>query len=185
MFEEDVAAATAVFFLRANHGVLNDLQLMKLLYLAEREGIKRYGAPVIGAQYWSMPHGPVLSEVYDMMRGEKINPLWYGHIEYVPFDGQTSNHCKLRKDTLNPEDYLSEAELSLLEEIWTTYKDQTKWNLVDLTHTFPEWDKNVEAPDSPVRATRLPVMDMLVKGFEMSKEEAMLTAQSIEYYQAF
>lgn len=42
---------------------------MKLLYLAERLSMKRYGDTITGDSFVSMPQGPVLSMTYDHMNG--------------------------------------------------------------------------------------------------------------------
>jgi uncharacterized phage-associated protein len=183
MFDHKIATATAIYFLRSAGGELNDLQLMKLLYLAEREALRKLGVPIIAAQYTSMRNGPVLVEVYDMMRGEKIDPHWFGHIEFVPYDGTKSNHCVLRSDDLQPEDHLSAAELEILADVWAKVGQKSKWELVDLTHQFPEWDSSVQGANSP-GSKRIALEDVLVKGLKMPAEKADETIRALAYYRA-
>ena len=50
-------------------GSLPLIKLVKLLYLAERLSLQRYGEPITGDKLVSMPHGPVLSMTYDHING--------------------------------------------------------------------------------------------------------------------
>jgi len=57
----------ACFFLeQAPNHRLNDLKLMKLLYLAERESLRLFTATISGSTFASLKNGPVLREVLDL-----------------------------------------------------------------------------------------------------------------------
>jgi uncharacterized phage-associated protein len=145
MFQPEIATAVACFFLnKATNHRLNDLVLMKLMVISEREVISESTALLTGGAFASMQNGPVLSEVLNLMKGTLVSPLWQSCIEFVPYNEVTkaSNHCILKKMP-EMEHYFSEFEVQTLEKVWKEFGHIAKWSLVDLTHTFPEWDKSV------------------------------------------
>ncbi|HTH08426.1 MAG TPA: Panacea domain-containing protein, partial [Acidovorax sp.] len=64
-FNERKAAQAAACLLHKAGGSLSVLKLMKLMYLAERRSLKKYGDTITGDAFVSMPHGPVLSMTYN------------------------------------------------------------------------------------------------------------------------
>jgi hypothetical protein len=45
------------------------LKLIKLLYIVDREALLRWGRPVTTDRHVSMPKGPVVSQIYDLIVG--------------------------------------------------------------------------------------------------------------------
>ena len=68
MFNEQRVAQMAAYLLGRARGHTKYLKLMKLLYLADRESMKRHGHPISGDRYVSMEHGPVLSHTLNLPR---------------------------------------------------------------------------------------------------------------------
>lgn len=60
LFNERKVTHMAAYFLKQGGGQMSHLKLMKLLYLADREAMRRSGFPMSGDRLVSMPHGPVL-----------------------------------------------------------------------------------------------------------------------------
>ncbi len=172
MFQEEIATAVAGFYLqRAPHHELNDLKLMKLLYLSEREALITLGAPIMEGRYASLPNGPVVHELLNWTKPRGIGPTWDEHIRFIPHDGARSNHLVLIKE-IDASKYVSDAELRLLESVWARYRHRTKWEMVDMTHEFPEWDEAVADKGAPVKSKKIDLLDILVKGFEVPPAEA-------------
>lgn len=180
MYREDKATAMAVYFLEKTHDhKLNDLVLMKLMVIAERQAMRDITARITGAQFASMKNGPVLSEVLNSMRHPFPGQFWGEHIRFVPFagPGTASNHCKLESG-LNVEDYLSEYEIELLTNVWKEHGSKHKWDIVDLTHTFPEWHK-------PNRgSTPITYESIFRDGFSESPEVARKKAREVDYFES-
>lgn len=111
------------------------LKLIKLLYLADRQALLRWGRPITTDRYFSMDRGPVLSRVLDLATdGEDPGApsIWANHI------GEPSGYeIQLRTDP--GRDELSDAEVSLLDEIFRDHGAKSRWELVRLTHKLPEW----------------------------------------------
>ena len=141
MFNEQKVAQMAAYFLnQMTTKRLYLIKLMKLLYLADREAMKKYGFPISGDHMVSMNHGPVLSRTYELMNGAtKPNPKgWEGWVS-----DRENHRLALRKDidaSRSNLDKLSDAEIEVLDSVWNEFGHMLKWDLVDYTHdNCPEW----------------------------------------------
>ena len=82
-----------------------------------------------------MRNGPLHSEVYNLIVGEHIEePLWS---QYIQRDGY---EVTLRRNPGLSE--LSAAEVRTLTRTFETYATTDEWDLVEITHGFPEWNDN-------------------------------------------
>jgi len=132
-FNERKVTEAAAHLLSLRGGQMHYLKLLKLLYIADREALRRWGIPITHDNYVSMDHGPVLSQTYNMIR-DGGSRFWSEHIS-APFD-----QYEIRLCTEKPEiQKLSPAEEKLLNEIFDRYGKMNRWDLVDETHKFPEW----------------------------------------------
>ena len=130
------ATQAAVILLKLNNKKLNYTVLIKLLYLSDRQTLKEWNRPIVGGKYVSMDNGPVLSEVYDWIKGEINDEYWNGAIKKDNFD------LVLKKDVGDNE--LSKAEIEVLTSIDKEYKDKTFGEMIDYCHdNIKEW----AAPD--------------------------------------
>jgi uncharacterized phage-associated protein len=136
-FREEKATQAAARLLKLRGGRMSYMKLIKLLYLAEREALKRFGAPLTYDSYVSMPYGPVLSGTLDRINEPEMyqDGYWARHI--APKHKYEVSLVD-RKGAL-PNDQLSPAEEALIDEIFQRYGQMSRWELVDLTHTLPEW----------------------------------------------
>lgn len=135
-FNQEKATATTAFLLKLRGGRMSYLKLIKLLYLADREALHRWGFNITTDCYVSMNHGPVVSNIYDLILSddEQTKPFWSQYISPPLGEYEVS----LRGDEV-PENQLSRAEEKLLIEIFGTYGTWSRWQLRDFTHTLPEW----------------------------------------------
>lgn len=138
-FKEKKTTQAACALLRLAGGEMNYMVLIKLLYLADREALLRWGRPLTFDRYVSMDKGPVLSRTLDLIN-EGVPPgwdsYWEEHINKSGrFEVQISADCG--------DEELSEAELALLDEIFEEFGVigiRDKWELVDLLHDIlDEW----------------------------------------------
>ncbi len=144
LFDEQRAAQAAAFLLYKAGGRLPLIKLMKLMYLAERLALQRYGEPLTGDKLVSMPHGPVLSMSYNHITGaiESSPDGWDAWIaDREGHDVCLKDQSKLRspeQDLLR----LSDADLEVLAEVWAQFGHWDKWKLRDYTHSgaCPEWE---------------------------------------------
>ena len=144
------------------------LRLLKLLYIADRESIRETGRPIVGTKTVAMDNGPLHSEVYDLVKEQHFDePIWS---EYIRKDGYKIG---LKKDpgVLN----LSRFEISKLDEVSERYRNISEWDIVEITHRFPEWARNhVEGTSEDIP------LEHIIEAVERSEdaEEILLDAKS-------
>lgn len=134
-FNEKKAAQAAAYLTQLRGGRINYMALIKLLYYADRQSLVERGKPITGDRLVSMPHGPVLSRIYD--RISTGNPpehtAWY---EYLT---EPDHYMISLRSPEFETDELSRYEMKILEGIYRKYGHLTQWQLRDLSHRLPEW----------------------------------------------
>ena len=138
MFSQRKVAQMAAHLLDRGRGRMNYLKLMKLLYLADRESMKRHGQPISGDRYVSMDHGPVLSQTLNLINGA-VRPQERGWNHWIADKAgyEVSLRRKAPRDAL---DELSDADLDVLDAIYAKFRRMDQWKLRDYTHRYcPEW----------------------------------------------
>lgn len=141
MFNEHKVAQMAAFFLsKTLDHRMPHLKLMKLLYISDREAVRKYGFPISGDHFVSMPHGPVLSNTLNLMDGDvESKPDGW---EYW-ISAKENHELSLSDQSATNEilfDELSKAELKILDRVWNDFGRMGKWEIRDWTHkNCAEW----------------------------------------------
>lgn len=180
-FDEAKAAQVAAFFLAlASTNNMKLLKLMKLMYLAERRSFELYQEPLIGDRLVCMKHGPVLSNVLDLMNGANENEPQSAWQKLI--SDRSNNRLSLkRKDIVaNPELHLTElsdSDIDIIKETWERYGAMEAFALRDFTHeALPEW---VNPGDSMSRINIEKLFEVLGYDSEaFSAASERITAQS-------
>jgi uncharacterized phage-associated protein len=149
-FDERRAVQAAAVLLREAGGTENYTSILKELYLADRQSLIETGQPITGSTFVSMANGPVLSEVYNCIKGEVevADSLW--------------DHC-IRTQGYNVElvedpgdDQLSDYDVGVLTDLAKKYKRVSYTHLIDVVHGLPEWKH-----PKPAKVAPLPAADIL------------------------
>ncbi len=161
-FREDRATQAAARLLRLQGGKMNVMKLIKLLYLVDRTALVKHGRPITFDTYVSMPHGPVLSRTLDRINEEQDpNQATYWR-KYISERQEYDVHLVANA----PNDQLSSAEESLIDEVFGRFGMLDQWQLRDWCHThLPEW----QDPHGSVLPIQIRDV-LLAEGF--SEEEA-------------
>lgn len=146
------AAQTAAFLVRLNGGRMDVFSLIKVLYLSDRRALVERGRPITGDVMVSMPHGPVLSRIYDEIKApaEVQDESWSKHLK-----GRDENMVSLREQ--NPaSDELSDYERAILTETHSNYAHYGPMELRAITHRLPEYvdPQGSSIPIDPVKILR-------------------------------
>lgn len=150
MFQEPKVAQMAAFLLDRAGGRLDILKLMKLMYLADREAMDRFGSPISFDNMVSMPHGPVLSRTLDYMNGtlESVPGGWDDLIR-----DREGHVVSLKEGFVASRDQfalLSDADIDVLDAIWNKYGTMTGSQLRNFTHSHcTEW-KDPDGSSYPI-----------------------------------
>ena len=120
------------------------LALTKLLYLAERESMRRYAEPLTGDTPVSMEYGPVLSRTLNLTNGLTRSDVPGGWDRWI---ADREGHDVALRDSATLQDAerdlpaLSRADLNVLADTWAEFGHMDRWELVAYTHQHcREWE---------------------------------------------
>lgn len=136
------AQLIAALILKGQGKSINILKAVKLVYLADRESIRRHGFPILDEDRYSMPHGPVNSMTYRHLNGE-MDLQACGWSEVL--EDRANHNIALAQPGVSEDDLdeLSDADLACIEQVWSDFGHMDQWALVAWTHNpdnVPEWE---------------------------------------------
>lgn len=114
-------------------------RVFKVLYFADKEHLERYGRFIFGDRYYAMKHGPVPSQIYDLLklvRGDLSPSLQPSRevSEQVLHAFKIVDQHNIKKLRESNTDFLSESDLECLEHSVTKYGSLSFAELTDLSH---------------------------------------------------
>jgi uncharacterized phage-associated protein len=143
---EKLVQATGYLLKKYENRRLNYTKLIKELYLADRATIAESNQAITGDTYVSMKHGPVLSCLYDLIRGKgsrDAQDFWNSRFS-------TDGTDLLANFDQFPEGKLSKAEKEILDKIDGQFHQKQYGELIDYTHaSCPEW-KDPRTSSDPI-----------------------------------
>ena len=149
MRERQAAQLAAAFILKAGRPV-GVVRLMKLMYLAEREAIRRHGLPIVFDDVYAMREGMALSRTLALMTAEQDTPTngeWAQHI--APPSHRGIDICQGAGDSSL--DGLSQSDMEVVDFVWEKHGRSSRDELVhDVHHRLGEW---LELWDDPNRGS--------------------------------
>ena len=124
------------------------LKLVKLMYLADKCHLLRYGRTVTNDEYWAMSYGPVGSVVKDILG---FDPEFLSNeYEYlIKIIKKINNYTFQVADDFNSDDLdlLSETDIECLDFINDNFGQLNTKALIDYTHKYCEWSQYKELFD--------------------------------------
>lgn len=129
------------FFAQKEDGKINKMKAIKLIYLADRYHLRKYGRPVTNDFYLAMKLGPVGSRVKDL--AELSLSLTDNERTYAEKYIGTSGYNTESREAVD-EEVFSETDLDALEFAYKNFGKYEPFELADITHEFPEWAKYEE-----------------------------------------
>jgi len=130
------------FLAEKKDGKINKMKAIKLIYLADRLHLRKYGRPIIGDVYWAMKLGPVGSRAKRTAELDvPENLLSYAQKYIQPEDEKKQSLVSLRStDT----DLFSKTDIECLESVYSAFGDKDQFELAELSHQYPEWVKHAK-----------------------------------------
>lgn len=137
---ERAAQILSYFALRAKGRALNILKAMKLVYLADRESIRRCGEPLLEEPRFALPRGPVNHMTYQLATRRDDHPVEWSRYVQSRGDG----HDIAVRDEVDFEslDELSQIDIECLDAVWQKFGWMDEHVLCAWTHkpeNVPEW----------------------------------------------
>lgn len=134
-FHPEKAVEAAGVLLKLHGRPMKYLGLLKMLYIADRLALERMEQPITGDHYVSMDYGPVLSGVYDLIKGNHVDaalPIWSNFVS-----PHNDNYVTLDNDPGVEE--LCEEEEEILKQVYQNCGHLDPFHVAEWTHNFPEW----------------------------------------------
>jgi len=179
MFKEEKTSQIAATFVSMEGGIIPHLKLIKLIYIADRESMKRTGFPLTFDQMKSLPHGPILDNTLSHIDNQSTAR----NASYPSWKSKIINKGQYNVELVNPNfeiSSLSEDDLNVLKDVYSEYGHCTKYQLRDITHNpikFPEWH-------DPKGSSSLIQYEDIFLSFGKSQKKAVLMADQIKSLQA-
>jgi len=149
-FDPNKAIQAILWLLHRNNQAMDKLQLIKLFFYADHKHLIEYGRPIAGGEYYVMTHGPVCSELLDILDG-----IQQSGISDLPL--KVRGAYDIIATTPSDTQFLSESDLNVLDETYQRYGHIDKWKLRDMAHQLPSCRKN--EPQAGEKRHALPYED--------------------------
>ncbi len=134
-FRSRKAAQLCAYFAGKSDGTIEKLKLIKLLYFAERKFISENHHPMFFDEYYSLEHGPICSSALDGINGMIHGEIWD---DYIARNGNVV--VAMKKFSRDELDEVSDAELSVVDDIWQKLGHMTASQLRNYSHKHcPEY----------------------------------------------
>lgn len=171
-------ATQALNFLASKKdGKINKMKAIKLIFLADRLHLRKYGRPIVGDVYWAMKLGPVGSCAKDVAEhavGNFPSAYAYARKYLKPIDEKKQEFVSLKDPDMS---VFSKTDIDCLEAVYQEFADRDQFELADLTHLLPEWRKYKNGLKEGKKRIRMDYGDLFsdkaapVKLFNQSKEQ--------------
>lgn len=163
MVKKFEASVQAVHYLLKNFGEMDKLKIVKLIYFADKWQLIAAGRTITNDDYFAMRHGPAGSMTLNVLnRNEEY--LEREQLEfmdrYILQAKAGESDCKFTNRDMRYNQF-SESDVDALKKIGEKFKSFDKWDIVNLTHKYPEWKQfENELKEDPAACRPIPTVDM-------------------------
>jgi len=124
-------------------GQINKMKALKLIYLADRYHLRKYGRLITNDSYFAMSYGPVPSGVKDI--AEAGDFLGESEKEYSSRFIESIDNLTLKSINAVDDSVFSESDTEALTFAWQKFGNLDQFQLAELTHYYPEWERHKKA----------------------------------------
>jgi uncharacterized phage-associated protein len=185
-FDHKKATQTLNFFASKAGGKINKLKALKLIFLADRYHLRKYGRLVTDDCYVAMKYGPVPSTVMDIAEADIfLNQTFKDYASrYIK---AIDSRRRIESDEPVDDSYFSDSDIEALNFAWDTFGHLNNWSLSDFTHNYPEWKRHENSIRSGSKVEDIfledffkdPDIDNINKCYELSDEERELRREQL------
>jgi len=146
-FDYKKAIQAINFFAAKEGGAIDKMKVLKLIWLADRYHLRKYGRPITNDRYFAMEFGPVASTVKDLIGFSML-----GKEELVYLSKYLKKKNENTVTTVNETNckVFSQTDIEALNKIYEEYGEYGPLYLSRISHRFPEWLKHEETLKSKV-----------------------------------
>lgn len=109
---------------------IDRLKLMKLMWLADRIHLNKYGRLILKETYNALPHGSVPSSALDLSRESLDGYYRIKKGSYV-----------IRAEADFDSKYFSASDLEIMNYVWEKFGSNESLDLREFSHLFAEWKR--------------------------------------------
>jgi uncharacterized phage-associated protein len=136
-FDIRKAIAATAFLVNRQGGKLDMFLGLKMLYLADKNSLIKWGKTITGDKFVSMRRGPVLSRVYNLFKGEAVRK--HQQEWNASFSALVNQSIRLVKNV--DTGILSKREMEALEGARRDINGCAPWDVAEWLHkACPEWE---------------------------------------------
>ena len=156
---------------------INKLKAIKLVWVADRYHLRKYGRLVSADEYYALKFGPVGSQLKNIAEQDSFLPDSY--VKYSKKYIEPTNR-KLNIKALSDveSNLLSQTDLEALEFAWKNFGSNSGFDIANISHKYPEWAKFKEVIESgQVAREKIELLDFFEDSeditedaFEMDKD---------------
>ncbi len=158
-------------------GSINKMKALKLIYLADRYHLRKYGRLITNDTYFAMEYGPIPSAVKDIAERSIILGEIESNYSKKYITQVNKYHYKSRESIENK--IFSKSDIEALDIVWKKYGHYNEFELAELTHKYPEWKKHERALDTSPRIQM--ALEDLFENLDDSEDDIfVLSAQEQE-----
>jgi uncharacterized phage-associated protein len=131
-----------IYYILNKIGPADKLKLVKLIYLADKCHLIRYGRTITNDDYYAMEHGPVGTTVKDFLSDNSA----FQSSEENKFESKLIQKIDEYKFKCKQIEYkikwLSQSDIEILDFIIKEFGSLSSGRLIEYTHNYPEWKNN-------------------------------------------
>ncbi len=130
----------AIYYILKKIKKADKIKLVKLIYLADKYHLIRYGRTITNDDYYAMQHGPVGTTVKDVLSFDSFS-LSANGIKYASrlLDKIDDNNFTAKLSARVSFDMLSDTDKEALDFVVEEFGSMSSWKLRNYTHQYPEW----------------------------------------------
>ena len=155
---------------------VDKIKLIKLMFMADKYHLLNYGRTITDDNYYAMPHGPV--------GGKTFNTLNESAFDHNKFFILTDDNKVIKKDCKCEFELLSDTDKEAIEKIIEKFGKYETWDLVELTHKYPEWQKYKDEVKSQKTSILLKTFELVScvegDGFNVSSEKIKALSEMLD-----
>lgn len=131
------------YFATKEGGKINKMKALKLIYLADRYHLRKYGRLITNDVYFAMNYGPVPSSTKDIAETSEF--LGDREKEYASQFIKGIDNLTLQTVNTIDDSVFSESDSEAMGFAWKKFGHLNPFELAELTHEYPEWKKYEKA----------------------------------------
>jgi len=142
--EEKTTVQAIFYLLKISNQIKDKLSIIKLLFFADRYHLRKFGRLITDDTYYAMQKGPVPSAAKEILNCSESDEIYDYFNQLICRKDEYKFFCQ----DFDPElDLLSESDKEALEFSIENFGHLAYYELVELTHKFPEWLRYKKAFD--------------------------------------